>query len=106
LIQSRAIKLDLGLKTAYRVILRGKFKSDSDKQAVLLVLGSLDGEHWEPIGAYEKSLTGGGFHDIGCVTDRVSCKYLMVVFAGELSTDSHIDYINITTNRKYNNKLK
>ncbi len=72
----------------------------------LYVFGSLDGEHWMPIGGTEKLLSYNRFHDLGCRTHRVSVRYLMVVFAGDLDTDCHIDGIEITNETKYNNKLK
>lgn len=74
--------------------------------AGLYVFGSLDGNHWTPIGAEEKLLSSNRFHDIGCRTYRVSVRYLMVVFAATLSQDSHIDGLEITSDVKYNDKLK
>ncbi len=74
--------------------------------AGLYVFGSLDGEHWMPIGGTEKLLSYNRFHDLGCRTHRVSVRYLMVVFAGNLDTDCHIDDIEITDETRYNNKLK
>ena len=74
--------------------------------AGLYVFGSLDGNHWTPIGAEEKLLSSNRFHDIGCRTHRISFRYLMVVFAATLSQDSHIDGLEITSDVKYNDKLK
>lgn len=110
LLVTRPILLDSQhLKSAYRVVLRGKFNSpivDSSVYAGLYVFGSLDGNHWTPIGAEEKLLSSNRFHDIGCRTHRVSVRYLMIVFAATLSQDSHIDGLEITSDVKYNNKLK
>lgn len=108
--QTRPIKVKQGLKTAFRVALTGYFHGNSApatgvEVAELVVLGSLDGERWMPIGVKEKSLQD-AFHNFGCVTDRVSCNYIMIVFAGKLMGDSHIDSIKITNENKYNNKLK
>lgn len=108
--QTRPIKVKQGLKTAFRVALTGYFHGNSTpitgvEVAELVVLGSLDGDHWIPIGVKEKSLKD-AFHNFGCVTDRVSCNYIMIVFAGKLMGDSHIDSIKITNENKYNNKLK
>jgi hypothetical protein len=106
LMQTRPIKLTSNLKSSIRVVLRGKFSSaSSNKYAVLLVLGSYDGDHWLPVGIKEKSLNA-EFHNIGCVTDRVSVNYLMVVFAGNLGNDSNIYSLELTMNNKYNNKLR
>ena len=104
--QTRPIKLDGGMKTDYRVVVRGHFESDEhDKIAALLVLGSYDGECWQPIGYKEKSLNG-SFNDIGCDTDRVTHKYMMIIFSASLNRDSHIDGVELTKKNKYNNKLK
>ena len=104
--QTRPIKLDGGMKTAMRVIVRGYFNSnEADKWAVLLVLGSYDGINWQPLGLKQKPLDG-GFNDLGCVVDRVSHKYMMVIFSASLNRDSHIDGIELTKRNKYNNKLK
>ena len=104
--QTRPIKLDGGMKADYRVVVRGHFKSDEqDKVAALLVLGSYDGECWQPIGYKEKSLNG-SFNDIGCDTDRVTHKYMMIIFSASLNRDSHIDGVELTKKNKYNNKLK
>lgn len=106
LMQTRPIKLTSNLKSSIRVVLRGKFSSaSSNKYAVLLVLGSYDGDHWLPVGIKEKSLNA-EFHNIGCVTERVSVNYLMVVFAGNLGNDSNIYSLELTMNNKYNNKLR
>jgi hypothetical protein len=106
LLQTRPIKISHGLKSYYRVVLRGKFETaEQGKVAILLVLGSVDGEYWIPIGKMEKSLDN-SFHDIGCVTDRVSMNYMMVIFAGNLGEPSHIDSIELTMDNKYNNKLR
>jgi hypothetical protein len=104
--QTRPIKLDGGMKSMFRVIVRGYFKNeDNGKHAVLLVLGSYDGLCWQPIGAKVKSLNG-GFVDLGCVTDRVSHKYAMIIFSASLDNDSHIDGIELTKENKFINKLK
>lgn len=80
--------------------------SIAEHYAGLYVFGSLDGEHWILIGGEEKLVSYNRFHDIGCRTHRVSIRYLMVVFAGYLNTDCQIDGLEITTETRYNNKLK
>lgn len=106
-LQTRPIKTESDvLKTTYRVALRGKFTGWSGKYVGLYVLGSLDGEHWQVVGAKEKELSADGFKDLGCITYRTSLKYLMAVMTGKLGTDSHIDAFDITQTSKYNNKLK
>ena len=104
--QTRPIKLEGGFKSGLRVVVRGYFKSDiEDKWAALVVLGSYDGVNWQPIGIQQKPVNK-GFHDIGCNTDRVSHKYMMIIFSASLNRDSHIDGIELTKYNKYNNKLK
>lgn len=106
LLQTRPIKLVLANKASYRVLLNGYFHSTKeDAMAGLYVLGSLDADHWQLIGAKEKPLQG-GFHDLGCLTERVSMKYIMIIAVGVLGCDSHIDSIEISTNTKYQNKLR
>ena len=108
---TRPILLDSQhLKTTYRVVMRGVFKYNpnvnEDCYAGLYVFGSLDGNNWKCIGGEEKLLSNNRFNDIGCRTHRDSVRYLMVVFAANLSQDSHIDGLEITSDVKYNNKLK
>ena len=76
------------------------------RYAGMYVFGSLDGEHWQLIGAEEKRLSKNRFHDIGVETYHVSMRYMMVVFAGMLSENSRIDGLEITSNPRYVNKLK
>ena len=105
-LQSRPIKLGGKHTSHIRVVARGYFNSaDAGKYAVMLVLGSYDGVNWQPLGNMQKPFAG-GFHDLGCVVDRVSCEYLMVVVSGSLSSNSHIDGIELTKENKYINKLK
>jgi hypothetical protein len=105
-LQSRPIKLGGKHTSHIRVVARGYFNSaDAGKYAVMLVLGSYDGVNWQPLGSMQKPFAG-GFHDLGCVVDRVSCEYLMVIVSGSLSSNSHIDGIELTKENKYINKLK
>lgn len=116
LLATRPILLETTqLKTAYRTVLRGVYdhikespggQAESDMYAGLYVFGSQDGEYWEYINGYEKKLTDNRFYDMGVETHRVSYKYLMVVFAANLSKDSHVDGLEMTSREKYNNKLK
>lgn len=108
---TRPIMLDSRhLKTAYRFVLRGSFEynpeDDEARYAGLYVFGSLDGNHWDFLNGTEKLLTDNRFHDLGVETHHVSYKYLMVVFAGHISADSHIDGLEMTSKEKYNEKLK
>ena len=112
LLQSRAIDLETThLKGAYRLVLRGVFgytrsTGEPSKYAGLYVFGSLDGETWDYVNGEERELTGNKFYDMGVETHHVSYRYLMVVFAGRLSKDSHIDGLEMTSSIRYNNKLK
>jgi len=105
LIASRPIKIQQDDKNSYRLVVSGYFEGAANQWAELVVLGSLDADHWKVIGLKEKKLEG-GFHNIGCVTDRDTWKYLMFIFAGQLSTESHIDYIDVTVEGRYNNKKR
>lgn len=102
--QTRPIKLNTyGFKSSYRVVLRGKFRVETNKYAGLYVLGSNDTERWMYLGGTER---GGSFYDLGTTIHRVSCKYLMVIYVGCISHDSKINGLEISSNVKYNNKLK
>lgn len=102
--QTRPIKLGTyDLKSSFRVVLRGKFNVENDKKAGLYVLGSNDTERWMYLGGTER---GGSFYDLGTTIHRVSCKYLMVIYVGSISGDSKINGLEISSNAKYNNKLK
>lgn len=105
LVQSRPIKVQQDDKCSYRVVLTGYFEGILDNYADLIVLGSLDGDHWRVIGVKEKKLIG-GFHNIGCLTERGSWKYLMFIFGGKLTNASHIDSVDITVDGRYNNKKR
>jgi hypothetical protein len=109
--QTRPIKLGTyDLKSSFRVVLRGKFDVEIDKfdaknnkKAGLYVLGSNDTERWMYLGGTER---GGSFYDLGTTIHRVSCKYFMVIYVGSISGDSKINGLEISSNVKYNNKLK
>lgn len=109
--QTRPIKLGTyDLKSSFRVVLRGKFDVEkdkfdakNDKKAGLYVFGSNDTERWMYLGGTERS---GSFYDLGTTIHRVSCKYFMVIYVGSISGDSKINGLEISSNVKYNNKLK
>lgn len=106
LIQSRPIVVQADDKNSYRFVITGKFEGPDDRWAELVSLGSLDAEHWHVLGFKEKRLSGGGFHNLGCTTERDSWKYLMFIFAGRLNKNSHIDSIDMTVQGRYNNKKR
>ena len=109
LLTTRAMQISEELlKSSLRVVIRGRFKSYSggENKLGMYVLGSLDSEHWHPIGFKEKSLSEEGFSDIGCITDRVSEKYLMIILTGKISNECYVDGLEITSKGKYENKLK
>jgi hypothetical protein len=105
LILTRPIKVQQDDKCSYRVVLTGYFEGETNNWADLVVMGSLDGDHWRVIGVKEKKLLG-GFHNLGCLTERGSWKYLMVIFGGKLKENSHIDSVDITVDGRYNNKKR
>jgi hypothetical protein len=105
-LQTRPMKLAGGLKSAIRVILRGRFHFCNGANCTLAVLGSVDGERWELIGANDKVHDGTRKLNVGCVVERVSVNYIMVIFAASVEDDTNIDHIELTVNSKYNNKLR
>ena len=107
LIQSRPVKIQQDDKCSYRLVMSGFFNGDANSQywAGVVLLGSLDAEHWRVIGVNNKKLNG-GFHDFGCLSERGTWKYVMFIFTGYLHTDSHVDSIELTVNGRYNNKKR
>jgi hypothetical protein len=62
------------------------------KYACIYVYGSTDGYKWQLLGRNERN---GEFVDIGCLVERVDCKYFRVVFCGELNNQSFMEYIEL-----------
>lgn len=105
LVQSRPIVIQADDKNSFRLVMTGNFIGPDDGWAELVALGSLDAEHWRVIGVKEKKLKH-GFHNLGCLTERGTWKYLMFIFAGRLNKGSHIDSIDVTVQGRYNNKKR
>ena len=61
----------------------------------LYVFGSFDGRKWAMLGGKEKK---GTFSDIGCEVSRVDCRFFMYCLSGYMSTDSRIDFFELTSN--------
>lgn len=59
------------------------------------VFGSFDGRKWAMLGGKEKK---GTFSDIGCEVSRVDCRFFMYCLSGYMSTDSRIDFFELTSN--------
>lgn len=64
----------------------------TDNVLGLYAFGSHDGRRWAFIGGNERS---GEFTDIGCLVERVDCKFFKVCLAGKLSADSRLDYLEL-----------
>ena len=62
------------------------------KYACIYVYGSTDGYKWQLLGRNERN---GEFVDIGCLVERVDCKYFRIVFCGELNNQSFMEYIEL-----------
>ena len=109
MIETRAIKLGIeDIKSSYRVVLKGLFKTDGDTENHLgiYVFGSLDCEKWTYIGGNEVSCEYKTIRDIGCKVERMGAKYLRVLFVGKLNKGSKIDTIEISSTKKYENKIR
>ena len=70
----------------------------------LYIFGSTDCEKWGFIGGVERS--GKNMRDILTKIERMSVKYIKLVFVGNISDKSHIDSIEMQASRKYNNKIR
>jgi len=111
LIQTRPILLDTDMpKSQFRVVLRGIFNNYANilgRKAGLYVLGSIDGEKWMFIGGSEYSHISQNTNDIGTTIERLSIKYIMVIYASKNNVvDTKIDNIEISSNEKYNDKTR
>lgn len=101
---TRPIKLGTrNFKQAYRVILRSLIKTTAAKYAGLYIFGSYDGVKWAFLGGTEKT---GTIRDLGANIERVDCKYFRIGFVGELTSDSSIEYIEISAESRIDNKLR
>lgn len=109
MIETRAIKLGSeNIKSSYRVVLRGLFETDGNTENHLgiYVFGSLDCEKWTYIGGNEVSCGYKTVRDIGCKVERMGAKYMRVLFVGKLKKGSKIDTIEISSIKKYDNKIR
>lgn len=106
--QTRAIKIvPDSMKSGIRIVLRGEFNISQDGESIgLYVFASNDTERWMYIGGSERRKTTAPIVDIGTTVERVSCKYIMIVFVGNLTRDSYIGHIEINNKMKYNLKLR
>lgn len=75
-----------------------------DKHIGLYVYGSNDGNRYGLLGGEER--TGSGMIDILSKIERLSVKYIRLVFVGNISSKSHIDSIEIQAMNKYDNKIR
>lgn len=109
MIETRAIKLATeDIKSSYRVILKGLFETDGDEDNHLgiYVFGSLDCEKWAYIGGNEVSCKYKTIRNIGCKVERMGAKYLRVLFIGKLKKGSKVDTLEISSTKKYPNKIR
>ena len=98
-VMSREIKLDsIGFKSLQRVVVRGFFETKQlqiEGQEVssilgLYIFGSYDSRKWACLGHRERT---GTFTDIGCLVERTDCKFFRILLAGQLKSNSRLDYI-------------
>lgn len=74
------------------------------KHIGLYVYGSTDCNQWGFLGGIERA--GENLSDILTKEERISVKYIKLVFVGNISADSHIDAIEVQAYKKYNNKIR
>ena len=74
------------------------------KYVCIYVYGSTDGHRWQLLGGNDRN---GDFSDLGCLVERVDCKYFRILFCGELNNDSYIEYIELQGNGTiFNEKMR
>ena len=109
-IETRPIKLGAeDLKSSYKVVLKGNFKCpkyETNNRIGIYVFGSLDCEKWAYLGGNEVSCKYETIRNIGCKIERMGAKFLRVLFVGKLLGDSTIEYLEISSIRKYSNKIR
>lgn len=74
------------------------------KHIGLYIYGSIDCVKWGFLGGIERA--GENLSDVLTKIERISVKYIRLVFVGNISSDSHIDAIEIQVSKKYNNKIR
>lgn len=76
----------------------------SERKAGVYVFGSYDARRWAFLGGNELGKT---FRDLGCKTERVDCKYFRILFVGNLSANSSIEYCELSSMaRLLENKIR
>ncbi len=74
------------------------------KYAGVYVYGSYDGERWALLGRNERT---GKFRDLGCLVEKSDCKFFKIMFFGNLSHDSSIEYVELQgRGTLYGNKIR
>lgn len=109
MIETRSIKLGTeDIKSSYRVVLKGLFETDGTEENHLgiYVFGSLDCEKWAYIGGNEVSCKHKTIRNIGCKVERMGAKYMRVLFVGKLKKGSKVDTLEISSTKKYSNKIR
>jgi hypothetical protein len=76
----------------------------TNKHIGLYVLGSIDCNQWGFLGGTERK--GFDLTDIITKIERLSVKYIKLVFVGHISHQSHIDGIELQASNKYDNKIR
>ncbi len=72
--------------------------------AGIYVFGSYDARRWQYLGGQEISGTS---RDIGTTVNRTDCKYFRVLFVGNVSHDSSVEYLDTSIKGKlYSGKLR
>jgi len=101
---SRPIKMGTqGFKQSMRAVLRGFMEAGTPKHCGLYLFGSYDCQKWAFLGGTEKT---GTLQDIGALVERVDCKYFRVGFVGQVSTTSHLDFLEVSVKPSLSGKLR
>jgi hypothetical protein len=83
---------------------RETISESQECKAGIYVFGSYDLRKWQFLGGNE---IGGEFRDLGCKAERVDCKYFRILFVGNISYDSEVDYLEMSVeDRLLANKIR
>ncbi len=104
LIQTKPLKFnEESYKELRRVILRGLLKSDEGKVVGFYVFGSYDAKEWAYIGGIQNK---DEFRDMVAKVLHTDCKYYKIVFAGEVSYDSYVNYFELDVSGELQNRMR
>lgn len=78
----------------FTIDIKREITPEQEEPIGVYVFGSYDGRRWAMLGGNEKR---GTFTDIGCKIERTDMKFFRVCLAGQITGQSRIDYMEISS---------